>query len=233
MRVAIIEDEQKNAMLLQQYLTQFSSENNVEIDSVHFYNGVDFLKQFQPSYDLILLDIEMPLLNGIEVAREIRKYDQNVFIIFITQMTQYAIEGYSVQALDYILKPVNYYAFSMKLKQVVQLLASRQTDFLILGTSSGKLRLDLSTLRYVEVRNHTLHYHLTTECVTSTAFSMGKLSAKLSASGFARCHHGYLVNLRFVTGYEKKTVSLNEITLPLSRTYSKKFLNELLSYWGG
>ena len=228
MRVAIIEDEQKNAILLQEYLTQFSSENNVEIDSVHFYNGMDFLKQFQPSYDLILLDIEMPLLNGIEVAREIRKYDQNVFIIFITQMTQYAIEGYSVQALDYILKPVNYYAFSMKLKQVVQLLASRQMDFLILGTSSGKLRLDLSTLR-----NHTLHYHLTTECVTSTTFSMGKLSAKLSASGFARCHHGYLVNLRFVTGYEKNTVSLNEITLPLSRTYSKKFLNELLSYWGG
>ena len=232
MRVAIIEDSISNRNTIEQHLYHFSQEHNIHIDSVSFSNGSSFLKNFSPVWDLILLDIEMPGMTGIEVAREIRKTDSEVIIIFITQIAQYAIEGYSVQALDYILKPVNYAAFSMKLLQVEQILSSRHTKSLIISNQTGKIKLNLDQIRYIEVSNHTLLYHTQTDSFSSTGYrSLKDLSQELKDAGFARCHHGYLVNLKYVTGYEKNSVSFVHETLPLSRTYYKSFLESLLAYW--
>lgn len=234
MQIAIVEDDDSNAKELEKHIQRFSTENNVDVHYTRFSSGSEFIKSYTPVWDLILMDIEMPHINGIETARQIRKTDSEVLIMFITQMAQYAIEGYSVNALDYILKPVNYYAFSLKLKQVLQILASRQTDTIIISNQSGKFRIALNTLRYVEVVNHTLHYHTLSECITATgAPSLGKLTDFLSTNGFVRCHQGYLVNLHYVTHYDKLSIRLDTDTIPLSRTYYKNFVQQLLEYCGG
>ena len=234
MQIAIVEDDDFNAKELEKHIQHFSSENNVDIHYTRFPSGSEFVKSYTPIWDLILMDIEMPHINGIETARQIRKIDSEVLIIFITQMAQYAIEGYSVNALDYVLKPVNYYAFSLKLKHVLQLLASRQTDTIIISNQAGKFRIALNTLCYVEVINHTLYYHTLSECITATGSpSLGKLTESLAGKGFARSHQGYLVNLHYVTHYDKTSICVGDDSIPLSRTYYKNFVQQLLAYCGG
>ena len=233
MKIAIVEDDLSNASSLISHLDRFSKEHGIVIDHTHFENGMDFLTPYNACWDVIFLDIEMPLINGIETAKQIRKYDPDVLIIFITYMAQYAIEGYSVQALDYILKPVSYYPFSMKMEQVLQIISSRQNEFLIISNQSGKNRLPLNHLKYVEVKDHTLYYYTTNDCFCSTSYpSLSKLAKKLSSKGFTRCHQGYLVNLEFVNKFEKTSVQIGEDILPLSRTYYKSFTQALLNYWG-
>ena len=233
MRIALIEDTYSCAVEIQEQLKRFSQETGTEITCEYFSDGSSFLTHPVSDWDLLLLDIEMPEMNGLEVAHKIRETNSDVLIIFITQMAQYAIEGYSVQAFDYILKPVNYYSFSMKLQQIVSILHSREAQFLVISSQNGKIRLNLNDLRYVEVFDHTLTYHTTSDTFSSTSFrSLGKLEKELHSTHFARCHNGYLVNLAFVAGYEKSEVFLDEHTsLPLSRTYSKSFLDQLLAYW--
>ena len=234
MQVAIIEDNAFHAETLQNYLKRFSEETSTMITSQHYSDGKEFLNQFQPTWDLILLDIEMPCMNGIEVAKEIRKQDEEVIIIFITQMAKYAIEGYAVRAFDYILKPVNYYAFTMKMKHVIRMCEQKKQSFFVISNQSGKIKQDLDYLRSGEVQNHTLLYHTTETCIFSTSYSsLGKLAEELIPKGFARNHNSYLVNLRYITGYEKNNVILGEECLPLSRTYYKSFIQSLLKYWGG
>ena len=234
MNIAIVEDEQTNANLLKEHLSRFAIENHTEINTSVFSTGVSFLNSYTPIWDLILLDIEMPHINGIETARKIRERDSEVLIMFITQMAQYAIDGYSVNAVDYVLKPVNYYAFSLKLKHIQHLLAGRQTDSIVISNQSGKFRIPLNTLLYIEVINHTLHYHTTTgDLAASGSPSLKQLTDELESKGFARCHQGYLINLHFVTRYNKANVSVGSHTLPFGRTYFKKFTQHLLSYWGG
>lgn len=231
MRVAIVEDQESNSALLQEYLERYGRENGEPIRCAVYHNGMEFTANYRPIWDLILLDIEMPLMNGMETARFIRQTDTNVLIIFITQMAQYAIEGYSVQALDYVLKPVQYFAFAAKMQQVSKILAARNDKPLLIPGRDGAVKLPLLAIYYVEVRNHTLCFHTERNVIESTAAqTMSGLSQELAAQGFARCHQGYLVNLRHVMGYDRSCVKLPGGTLPMSRTYYKGFVQALISY---
>lgn len=230
MRTAIVEDMAENTEILQNYLQRYGEETGTPMQITSFQNGMDFITDYHPVWDLILLDIEMPLMNGMETARKIRQLDPDVLIIFITCMAQYAIEGYSVRALDYILKPVHYYSFSSKLDQVREILASRQKKKILINTRNGQIRLSLEHLLYVEVQDHTLCYHTQQEPLYATGNqSLSRLAEELSDCGFARCHQAFLVNLQYVVRYDKNTVCLSSATLPMSRTYYKSFTQALLT----
>lgn len=230
MRTAIVEDTAENTEILQNYLQRYGEETGTPMQITSFQNGMDFITDYHPVWDLILLDIEMPLMNGMETARKIRQMDPDVLIIFITCMAQYAIEGYSVRALDYILKPIHYYSFSSKLDQVREILAARQKRKILINTRSGQIRLSPEHLLYVEVQDHTLCYHTQQEPLYATGNqSLSRLAEELSDCGFARCHQAFLVNLQYVIRYDKKTVCLSSDTLPMSRTYYKTFTQALLT----
>lgn len=231
MRVAIVEDQESNSTLLQEYLERYGRESGEPIRCAMYHNGMEFTANYRPVWDLILLDIDMPLMNGMETAHFIRQTDTNVLIIFITQMAQYAIEGYSVQALDYVLKPVQYFAFAAKMQQVSKILAARSDTPFLVTSREGAVKLPLPAITYVEVRNHTLCFHTEQRVIESTAAqTMSGLSQELADKGFARCHQGYLVNLHHVIGYNRSCVKLSGGTLPMSRTYYKGFVQALISY---
>ena len=187
MRTAIIEDIAENTKILLNHLQQYEKETGISIHTSSFQNGMDFISDYHPVWDLILLDIEMPLMNGIETARKIRQLDPDVLIIFVTCMAQYAIEGYSVRALDYILKPVHYYSFASKMDQVMEILATRQKKKLIIHARNEHIRLTPEQLLYVEVQNHTLCYHTQQKLLYSTGNqSLTRLAEELANCGFAR-----------------------------------------------
>lgn len=235
MHIAIVEDEIECTNILEKHLQRFQEENKAEIQYRSYTNSMDFLATYQPIWDLILLDIEIPMMDGLTLAHKIRETDTNVLIIFVTKMAQYAMAGYEVNALDYVLKPVNYYAFSMKLRKVQNLLQTRQQHFLVVQGNGFIRKIEVGIIRYIEVLGHTLTYHTPQGVISSTGSrSIRELEEELIPNGFARCNQCYLVNLKYVQSVEKDNVILQGgECLSVSRNRRKAFMQALLTYWGG
>ena len=159
LKIAVVDDEKVYIDQIQEYIRQYSAEKKREIQTETFCDGSALLENYSPRFDIILLDIEMGKLNGMETAREIRKKDQDVVLVFITNMAQYAINGYDVGALDYVLKPINYYTFSVRLDRAVSRVKKRQPEEILLNLPDGIKRLKVDRIHYVEVQNRMLHYH--------------------------------------------------------------------------
>lgn len=119
-RVAVVEDDEKAAATLKQYLTRYGEENQISFKIGMYSNAISILEQYSANYDIIFMDIRMPYLNGMDAAHRLRVLDSTVALIFVTSLTQYAVSGYEVDAMDYIIKPVNYYDFALKLSRVLK-----------------------------------------------------------------------------------------------------------------
>ena len=234
MRIAIVEDEQPFADELAEYITRFSQEYQAAVQCQHFKSSVTFLSSYQPVWDLLLLDIEMPNMDGMMLAHKIREIDQNVLLIFITKVAKYAMAGYEVAALDYVLKPVNYYVFSMKLRRVLSLLEAKQKNHIVIQGNGSVRKIPVETIRYIDVLGHTISYHTPQGIISSTgAKSIRELECELLPDGFCKCNQCYLVNLQYVQSVEKDTVVLTGgECLNISRNRKKLFMQALLDFWG-
>lgn len=118
MRIAIVEDEKAYRNTLLEYLRQFQEESGMDIEVKEYENGNLIMWDYRPYYDAVFMDIEMPGMDGMEAARCIRKVDEQVIIVFITNVARYAVQGYEVGALDFIVKPVTYTSFKMKMQKI-------------------------------------------------------------------------------------------------------------------
>ena len=119
LNIAVIEDNDRDAKILEQCLTRYATQNHLQFQVAHFSSALKFINAYKSNYDLIFMDIEMPLMSGMEAAKALRQIDRGVTLVFVTNMVQYAVEGYAVEAFDYILKPINDYAFDLKLKRIL------------------------------------------------------------------------------------------------------------------
>ena len=233
MRAAVVDDSVEDAGLIGRYLDKFASEHEIEIEKAVFYASFDFLEEYQGEYDVIFLDIEMPGSNGLDVAREIRLSDEAVGIIFITSMAQYAINGYEVNAIDFMVKPVSYYNFSMKLEKAMRFVQSRSTFDLIVNSKDGIRRFSVTDILYIEKDRDDLVFHTKKEMFRERG-SIKTIKEKLEGLPFEECTSGCLINLAYVRRVGKDIVILKgDIELPLSRRQKKKFSQEYISYVGG
>lgn len=231
-KVAIVDDEGRERDTLTEYFRKFSSEIRETIQTVGFAGGGELLAAYDFTYDLICLDIDMQGQNGIDTAKKLREMDEKVLIIFITNMAQMAIRGYEVQALDFIVKPVNYYNFVMKIKVAVNLMNRRVSKNIVLNTLNGFHKISSDQLYYVEVNGHYLYYH-TTEGTFKQKASLKELEDALTGLSFKRCNNCYLVNLKYVDCVDKDDVRVGDDWLRISRPRKKKFLQDLANYMGG
>ena len=138
-KIAIVEDEAMYAKQLEEFLHQYEAENYEAFDITIYSDGDQIVNKYKSQFDIILMDVEMKFMDGMSAAEEIRKMDSEVVIIFITNMAQYAIRGYAVDALDYVLKPVSYFAFSQRLNRAIERMKILHT---ILGDyeTTGKMK---------------------------------------------------------------------------------------------
>jgi DNA-binding LytR/AlgR family response regulator len=232
MRIAIVDNEPKDAARLKTYLERFGREQGLELEPICYASAQDFFQAYQFNFALVILDIDMPGMNGVEAARQLRKADSNVVLMFVTNMPQYALCGYEVEALDYVIKPVAYGEFSLKLKKALRYIRRNQDDRVTLHTQEGAVSLSVRDIYYVESALHYLTYH-TTEREYRVRGSMGEAEQQLLPLQFARCHSSFLVNLRYVRAIEKDDVLVENARLKISRGRRQDFLNQFTRFLGG
>ena len=231
-RIAVVEDESAVQEQLAGYVQRYTRQYGTQFELTMFADGVEILEDYRPVYDIILLDVEMKHLDGMETAQRIRALDAEVLLIFITNMAQYAIKGYAVGALDYILKPVPYFAFSQQLQKAVGQLTRRQRHYLAVPVDGGLRRLDSSAVYYIESEGHRIHFY-TEDGDFSAPGTLKTIEEKLVGRPFARCNSGYLVNLAQVLGVQQNDLQVGPYTLQISRPRRKAFLAALTDYIGG
>lgn len=230
--VAIVEDEESFTIQLQEYLKKYEEENDVRFKISVFGDGAEILEEYQPLYDIILLDIEMPKVNGMKAAEEIRAQDADVTLMFITNMASYAIRGYEVGALDFVMKPINYYTFSMKMTRVLKRTKQKAQQEILLTLPDGVKKLNVQQIYYVEVQNRMLYYY-TEEGIFTMRGTMQSVENMFAPYAFAKCNHWYIVNLKHVSEVKKLTVVVAGHELEISRRNRTAFLKALTDYVGG
>ncbi len=226
--ICIVEDEIEQANLLRDYIKHFAANSGVDIDVDHLLDGIDLVDGYDGSYDIILLDIQMKHLDGMAAAEKIRALDSDVIIIFITSTVQYAVQGYAVDALGYVLKPVPYTAFAQLMEKAISRVNAKQTHIYIKVTVNDRqLKLDCSFISYIESSRNNVILH----CVDQdyvTAGPLKKYEEMLSSQGFSKCHNAYIVNLSYVQAVQKEEVVLTTgFSLPISRARKKDFMAAL------
>lgn len=231
-RIAIVEDEAAVREQLAGYVQRYTRQYGTPFEVTEFADGMEILEDYRPQFDIIFLDVEMKHLDGMETARRIRERDGGVLIVFITNMAQYAIRGYAVGALDYVLKPVPYFAFSQQLQKAVERLHKRQKTFLTVPVEGGLRRLDVGSLYYLESEGHYVHFYAEDGDLVAPG-SLKSYEEKLADKPFVRCNSGYLVNLAQVRAVQQNTVQVGPYTLQISRPKKKAFLESLTDYIGG
>lgn len=228
-KIAVVEDDDSYLEEIKEYLKRYENENDTKIVTTLFSDGYQIIDSYKAQYDIILMDIKMKQMNGMTAAEKIREIDPEVIIIFITNTSQYAIKGYKVNALDYVLKPISYFSFAQRLKKAIKKINNNNSKYITVVNKNGAQKLNINDIYYIEIRNHTLTYHSKTG-EHSTSGTMKKVEKKLKDFGFFRCHRCYLVNLRHVDGIKNKHALLNEEKLMISRSRKSDFLDALTDY---
>lgn len=231
-RVAIVEDQESDIIILKKILHHFETAEGEMFQITLYHSPLALLEGYRAVYDLIFMDIELPHMNGMEAARKLRKLDTGVLLIFVTKVAKYAIRGYEVGALDYVLKPLEYYSFVPKVRRAIRYINLNAEKYITLNKDRGQRRVSLRYLKYVEVKGHYLTYYTVDEEIVARG-KISELEQKLEMENFARCNNCYLVNLHYVTGVHGQILELGSIQLPISRTKQSEFLNRLTLYLGG
>lgn len=232
-KIAVVDDDPRDRETLAEHFRRLSGEDGQKIQLALFSSGEELLSRMDGSCDLICLDIDLKgELDGMETARRIRQRDQIVTIVFITNMAQMAVAGYEVHAYDFIVKPVSYYTFALKMKGALRLAERQKERTLILSTPDGLEKMPLRDLYYVETDGHYLCFH-TARGILRQKSSMRDLVQKLKEPSFALCSQSYLVNLEHVSAVSKEDVRVKAEWLRMSRPKKKAFLAALTDYLGG
>lgn len=230
-RIVITEDQEAERKKLAAYIRQFAREKSEEIEILEFPDGLDLLEDYPDSPDVLFLDIDMRHLSGIETARRIRVFDEHVKILFVTRMVQYALEGYDVQAVDYIVKPVTYELFCRKLARVINSIVRDAARRVQIKTLDGQLLIDPDELIRAETKGKHIALILKKgNTVPETAMPIYQLERVLDPQSFFRCHNAFLINLKYVTGYTQTEILLNGEKIPLSKHRRKAFTEALMAY---
>ncbi len=231
-KAAVVEDDADTRKKLCAYFDDVTAECGVRFDVDDFSSGESFLA-CDEKFDIVLMDIELPGENGMETVRALRERDRTAIVMFVTNMAQFAVKGYEVEAFDFIVKPVSYYIFSVKLKRALERLgAKREKDIWINVTGLGKKKISTAELKYVEVMGHKITYHAL-DGDYSVSGSIGKAQDELKGLPFELCNRCYLVNLKYVTEVRQFQAVVGGDVLQISHLKRNEFLKKLNLYLSG
>ena len=229
-RLAFIEDDAGFSAHLRENLEVYAGMLDEPLKVSGFENAEQFLQTERGAFDILLLDIQLPGMDGMSLARRIREKDTDVEIIFVTNSPQYAIEGYKVGALDYILKPVNPEAMKKTLNAAVDRCRShRQDPQIVVRVKGGSRKIAVSRIRYIEVRDHAMTIYTNDEEIEAYG-TIREMEEVLREEPFFHCNKGYLIHLAYVDGMVGQDIYLGSTVIPVGRNRKKAFLEAMNAY---
>lgn len=231
-RIAIVEDEEIYARLLEAFIHRYEEETFRRFKISHYKDGTEIVEKCAGGFDIILMDIQMEDMDGMTAAEKIRKRDSEVLIIFITNRTDYAIRGYEVDALDYIVKPVEYFSFSQKLDRAVSRLDKSRNHRIMIHADGGMYKLAVSQILFVESERHNLHFY-TAKGELVSRMNISDAEKLLKGFGFYRCGKGYIINLDKIESFSEGICRIGGYSVPVSRSKKKEFMNVLADHMSG
>lgn len=228
--VAIVEDQPEDYETLKEFVERYGAERSLSFNIAHFSSGITFIEKYRGDYDIVFMDINMPNQSGLDTAKELRKIDDKVILIFITNLAQFAIKGYSVNAFDFVPKPINYVEFSTLFKRAITKNDHEKKSEIIIKSNRKIMKMDSSSLIYVEVVNHNLLFHTIDETISAWG-SLSNVYNELSKFGFVKVSNSLIVNIRHVKNVNGYEITLdNDKLLYLSRGEKKGFYDVFASF---
>ena len=234
--IAVVEDEEAESDALVSLLERYRKEYQMSFSYKCFENAFLFLQEFkQKQYDLVFMDINMPGINGLDAAKDMRKIDPDVVLFFVTDLAQYAIKGYEVEAYDFIVKPANYSHLQLKLTRLLPFLEKKNSVRQVMfnkGKNGPIIAIDPNEIKYIEVISHDTIVH-TTHDEIHLHQSLNEIGKILPENSFFRCNYCYIVNLKFISKIEKYDCYIGTgEKLQISHPRKKNFMAALMNYLG-
>jgi len=228
--LAICDDAPLECADIAKQIEDILKQSNIEFALKKFFSGQELL-QSKESFDIIFLDIKMPKISGMELARKMREHGKQSLIIFITSASEYVFEAFDVEAFQYLLKPIQNDKLSNVLKKAIKRMEiDANTDFLILSADRQIKKVFLKDILYIESVGRIARMHCNAG-ILETYEQIGVLEDKLAKKSFFRCHKCFLVNLNYVDAFNKTEVRLeNGETIMLAKRRYEDFQNVILSY---
>ena len=228
-QVAVCDDDQSMRALMVGYCERLCSDLDIKYVVQCFEDGDELVGGLAPDVDLLLLDVEMPLLDGMSAAREVRRTNNHVCIVFVTSFECYAVPGYEVGAFRYLLKPLDYTRFARELSGVFLEAAQAKARTLTFKTKEGARCISPSDITVIETgKAHRIAAHVNGERVELVDTSLGKLEDALVEHGFFRVHSAYLINLTRVAYLGTTAVRMADgAEIPVSKHRKRAFKEAL------
>ncbi len=219
-KIAFCDDDLSVLKSLTELLDRYRVERNCEIEYSAYHSPLELMAGMERGlrWDILLLDVLMPGLNGMELAQEIRGLDSSVKIIFLTSSPEYAVQSYTVGAFFYQLKPIREESFFPVMDRAVETCRRNRNEKLILRCKTGITAMDPEKLEYCEVIGHSLLFHMQNGTVLESKGKLDEMEEKLCPwKNFLRVHRSYLVNMEYIQGISYRAVTLSclaEIPIP-------------------
>lgn len=214
--IGICDDELYCRSNIKDILKEILSSYPINYNIYEFSSGEELLNNYPKDLDILIMDIQMKTINGMDTARKIREFDQNLEIIFMTSFVEFMQEGYEVKAYRYILKPINERKISKNILPCINEIVKKRNNYLTINVKNYVDRIKIDSIIYIETdRPNILIY--THDNMYTTKMSISKIEKILSEYGFFRCHNSYIVNLKLVESMNGNTVVVDGKDIPISK----------------
>ena len=229
--IGICEDELHYRVNIKDMLGDILSTYSINYKIYEFSSGEELLSNYPKDLDILIMDIQMKIINGMDTARKIREFDQNLEIIFMTSFSEFMQEGYEVKAYRYILKPISERKISRNILHCINEIMKKKNNYLTINVKNYVDRIKIDSIVYIETdRPNILIY--TNDNKYTTKMSISKIDKILREHGFFRCHNSYIVNLKLVESMNSNTLKIGEKYIPISKYRVKELKLALTNILG-
>lgn len=233
LHLAICDDRMEDRKRLCRLLKEYGQYNNLELTVDQWSTGEDLLRAFAPGhYHLLFLDIYMKQLNGVETARTLREQDENCAIVFVTTSPEHAVDGFNVNALHYLLKPITAAQLDTVFQRLTRL-QKKEPAYITVRSQRLEVRCNVDEIVFAEIYDKLCLIHTKTSTI-QTYTPLDEIERQVPCGLFLRCHRSYLVNMSYITRMEDTQFTVQDKHLiPIRKndrqTLKQRYLDYLFS----